>query len=211
MENVFRKVQRDERFAGILSITVDAERDSRGATERAAEADDAEEDGWHDPLVFLGRAPAEAHESDTSGECDWERHDEAELRLVDAAVPTRHVADDDVADFAGDGGAEDAADEGAQVDEAGAEGAEVVAFFGAVDVRDGFGEDDEPADAEGVDHRAPEHGRVGEEDEGPEGDVQPAVVAETAVPGLEGLGEGFGGLGFEECGVSYKWLWGPDG
>lgn len=184
-----------------MPVAVDTEGDGRGTAQRAAETDDAEEDGRDDPPVAFRRAPSEAHEAEGSGDGDWDGHDESEFRLVDAAVTAAHEADDDVGDLAGDGGAEDAADEGAQVDEAGAQGAEVVGVGGAVDAGDGFGEDDEPSDAEGVDHRAPEHGRVGKEDEGSEGDVQPAVVSEAAVPGFECLGEGFGRLSLEVCRV----------
>ncbi len=206
-QHTLGEIQRNQRLAGILPVAVDAKRDGGSTPQRAAKTDNAKEDGRNDPPIPLGRAPPEAHEADASGDSDRDSHDESELRFVDAAVAAAHEADDDVRDLAGDGGAEDAADEGAEVDEAGAEGGEVVGVGGAVDAGDGFGEDDEPADAEGIDHRAPEHGRVSEEDEGPEGDVQPAVVAETAVPGFEGLREGLGRLGLEEGGIPDQWEW----
>ena len=180
-----------------MPVAIDAEGDGRRTPQRAPETDNAKEDGRNNPPVPFGRAPPEAHEADTGSERDGNGHDESELGLVDAAIAPTHEADDDVADFSRDGGAEDAADEGAQIDEAGAEGAEVVGVGGAVDAGDGFGEDDKPADAEGVDHGAPEHGRVREEDEGPEGDVQPAVVPEAAVPRFESLPEGLWWLGFQ--------------
>ena len=123
-----------------------------------------------------------------------QRHDEAEFRLVDAAVLVGEEAHDDVGDFAGDGGAEHAAHEGGDVDQPGLEGGEVVGGAVLVDVRDGLGEDDEPADGEGVDERAPEDARVGEEDEGPEGHTEPVVLAQPAGEGSEGLDKGFFGL-----------------
>ena len=201
-QHTLGEIQRNQRLAGILPVAVDAKRDGGGTPQRAAKTNNAEENSRDYPPIPLSGAPSEAHEADASGDSDRNSHDESEFGLVDAAVSPAHEADDDVGDLACDGGAEDAADEGAEVDEAGAEGGEVVGVGGAVDAGDGFGEDDEPADAEGVDHRAPEHGRVGEEDEGPEGDVQPAVVAESAVPGFEGLRECLGRLGLEEGGVS---------
>ncbi len=192
------EVQRDEGFACILPIAVHRKSNRGRAAQTAPKTDDPKEHSRHDPRVALGGAPPEAHEADDRGEHDGDGHDEAELGLVDAAVAATHVAHDDVADLAGDGGAEDAADEGGDVDEADAEGVEVVGGAVGVHARDGFGEDDEPADAEGVDERGPEDGGVREEDEGPDGDFQPVLVAEAPVPGLERLAEGLGRLGAQE-------------
>ena len=119
VEDVLAEVERDERLARVLAVAVDAERDGGRAAERAPERDDAEEDGRHDPRVALLRAPAEAHQPDDRRDGDGHRHDEAELGLVQPAVAPRHRFDDDVGDFAGHGCPEDAADEGADVDETG--------------------------------------------------------------------------------------------
>lgn len=193
-----REIQSHEGFACILPIAVHRKSNRSRTAQTAPETDNPEEHGRHDPRVALGGTPPEAHEADHSGEHDGDGHDEAELGLVDAAVAAAHEAHDDVADLSSDGRAEDAADEGGDVDEADSEGVEVVGCAVGVDAGDGFGEDDEPADAEGVDEGGPEDGGVGEEDEGADGDFQPVFVAEAAVPGFEGLAEGLGGLGAEE-------------
>lgn len=205
-----REIQGYEGFACILPIAVHRKSNRSRAAQTAPETDDAEEHRRHDPRVALGGTPPEAHEADDGGEHDGDGHDEAELRLVDATVAAAHEAHDDVADLPSDGRAEDAADEGGDVDEADAEGVEVVGFTVGVDAGDGFGEDDEPADAEGVDEGRPEDGGVGEEDEGADGDFQPVFVAEAAVPGFERLAEGLGGLGAEEgrvAGIAGRWCW----
>lgn len=205
-----REIQRHEGFACILPITIHRKSNRSGATQTAPETDDPEEHRGHDPRVALGGTPPEAHEADHSGEHDGDGHDEAELGLVDATVAAAHEAHDDVADFPCDGRAEDAAYKRGDVDEADAEGVEVVGCAVGVDAGDGFGEDDEPADAEGVDEGGPEDGGVGEEDEGADGDFQPVFVAEAAVPGFERLAEGLGGLGAEEgrvAGIAGRWCW----
>ena len=192
-----RKVQRNQRLPRILPITVNSKRNRRRTPQRAPKTNHPEENSRHDPAIPLRRAPPKAHQPDRRRDRDRRRHDEPKLRLIDAAVAPRHEPDDDIADLACDGGAEDAADEGGDVDEAGAERGEVVGRLAAVDGRHGLGEDDEPADAEGVDERAPEDGGVGEEDEWPEGYFEPVVSTETTVPRLQGLEEGLGRLSAE--------------
>lgn len=194
----FREIQSDEGFTCILPVTVHRKSDRSCAAETTPETDDPEEHRRHDPRVSLGGTPPEAHEADDGGDHDRDGHDEAELRLVDAAVAATHEAHDDIADFPCYGRAEYAAHERGDVDEADAEGVEVVGFLVGVDAGDGFREYDEPADAEGVDEGGPENGGVSEEDERADGDFQPVFVAETAVPGLEGLAERFDRLGAEE-------------
>lgn len=66
----------------------------------------------------------------------------------------------------------------------------VVVF--AVDDGDGLGHDNEPADRARVDRRGPEDGRVGEKDKRADGDFEPVVLVEAAVPGAELLHKGFG-------------------
>lgn len=155
MQDVLAKIQRHQRLPGVKPVTIHSEGDGGGAAKRAPETDNAKEHGRHDPRVAFFSAPAKAHETRGGGEGDRRSHDEAELGLVDAAVAAGHALDDKVGGLAGDGGAEDAADERGDVDEAGGEGGEVVGVRGAVDGGDGFGEDDEPADGEGVDGRGP--------------------------------------------------------
>lgn len=193
-----REIQRNERLACILPVAIHRKSNGSRAPQTAPETNNPKKHGRHDPGVALGGAPPEAHEADDRGEHDRDSHDEAELGLVDAAVAAAHVAHDDVGDLAGDGGAEDAAHKGGDVDEADAEGVEVVGRAVGVHARDRFGEHDQPADAEGVDEGRPEDGGVGEEDEGADGDFQPVLVAEAAVPGFERLAEGLGRLGAEE-------------
>lgn len=144
MEDVLAEVQCDEGLARVLAVAVHAEGDGGGGAEGAAKGDDAEEDGRHDPGVALLGGPAEAHEPDDGGDGYGEGEDEAEFRLVQTAVASGHVADDDVADLAGDGGSQDAADEGGEVDQSCGEGREVVCVAAAVDNCHGLGEDDEP-------------------------------------------------------------------
>ena len=189
MQDVLADVQGDERLTGVLSVRVDGESDAGGGTQRAAERDYAKEDGRNDPVVFLFHAPAKAHESRDSGDGDRDRHDETKFWLVDAAVLARHVADDEVGDFSCDRGADDAANERADVDEADLEGREVVAVAVFVDVADGLGEDDEPADRHGVDERAPHDARISEQEEGSDSDTPPAVVADPSVPHFQLLSE----------------------
>ena len=94
MEDVLAEVERDERLARVLSVTVHAKSNCSGRAERTAEGDDAEEDSRHDPEVaFLGR-PAEAHKTDGCTDGNGYGHDEAELGFVDAAISTSHVPND---------------------------------------------------------------------------------------------------------------------
>lgn len=155
MEDVFRKVERDEGFGGELAVGIYGEGYRGGGAERTAEGNDAEH-YCRDPEggFFLG-GPAEAHEAGGGAESDGEAHEQAEFGLVDASVAAGHEADDDVREAAGDGGAEDTANERRQVHQAGLEGGKVVGMV-LVDVGYGFGEHNEPADREGVDEGGPE-------------------------------------------------------
>lgn len=181
IKHVLAPVQTDQRLARILSIAVHGKRDRRRATETTSETDDAEEDRRHDPGVPLFCGPAETPEPGGRGERNRQGHDEAEFGLVDAVVVARHVADDDVGELACDCRAQDAADEGGEVDEACLDCGEAVGVGRrAVDCAYGFGEDDQPADGERVDGRGPEDCWVREEDEGPQRDADPGVGREAA-------------------------------
>lgn len=184
VQDVLAKVQRHERLAGVLPVAIDAEGDRRGGAERAAKRHDAEEHSRHDPGVVHVGGPAEADQAEQRGDGDRDDHDEAELRLVQAAVAAGHSLDDDVADFSRDGGAEDAADERGHVDEPCRERAELIVAL-AVDDSHALGDDDEPADGAGVDGRGPEHGRVRVQDEGARRRLPPLVLVDAAVVDLE--------------------------
>lgn len=112
VHDVLGEVQRDESLARVLAVAVDAEGDGGRRAEGAAEGDNAEEDGRHDPGVMDLGGPAEAHEPDDRGDGYGSGHHETELRLVQPTVASGHRANDDVADLPGDGGANDTADEG---------------------------------------------------------------------------------------------------
>ncbi len=150
------KIQRDQRLPRILTIAIHGKSDGRRASQRTAKTDDAKKQRRHDPIVPLLRAPPKTHQADDGRQGHRDRHDQPEFGLVDAAVPPTHEADDDVANFACDRCAQYAAYERGDVDEAGLEGGEIVAGFprrcaGFVDGSDGFGKDDQPADAQRVD------------------------------------------------------------
>lgn len=51
VKDVFAEIERDKCFARILSVGVHAEGDGCRRAQRAAEGDDAKEDGRHNPLV----------------------------------------------------------------------------------------------------------------------------------------------------------------
>ncbi len=152
VQDVLAEVERHERLSGVLSVAVHAKGDSRRGAERAPERDDAEEHRRHDPGVLRVGGPSEPDQPEHGGDGDGDGHDQSELGFVEAAVSPSHRLDDDVADFPGDGRAQDTADEGCYVDEAGGQSAESVIPF-AVDDGDAFGNDDQPAHGAGVDGR----------------------------------------------------------
>lgn len=191
MKDILAKVQRHKRLARILPVRVHAESNRRGTPQRAAKANHAQKYRRHNPQVPLLGGPAVAHEADERGEEDRDRHHETEFGLVEPTVAPRHGFDDDIGHLTGDGGSQHAADKGRDVHQARLQGVEVVVVLAIYDGH-GLGDDNEPADRAGVDGGGPEDGGVGEEDEGADGDFEPVVLVETAMPRAELLYKGFG-------------------
>lgn len=191
MKNILAEIQRHKRLARILPVRVHAKGNRRGTPQRAAKANDAQKHCGHNPQVPLLGGPAVAHEADERGKENRDGHHEAKLGLVEPAVAPRHGFDNDIRHFTGDGCSQDAADKGRDVHQARLQGVEVVVVF-TIDDRHRLGDDNEPADRAGVDGGGPEDGRVGKEDEGADGDFEPVVLIETAVPWAELLDKGFG-------------------
>lgn len=161
VEDVLGEIQRHETFPRVHAVGVDGEGDRGGRTQGATEADNAEEDGRHDPVILLLRAPAEPHETDASGDGYGDRHNQAELGLVDAAVLAAHRLDDDIADLSSYRGAEDAANERRNVDQTDPHRGEVI-VIAAIDGRDRLRKHNEPSNTERINQSAPQDGRVSE-------------------------------------------------
>ena len=146
VELTLRKIQRNKCFSSINAIRIDGKRNRSRRTKRTSKTNNAKEYGRDDPVVPLLRRPSETHQSDTRRDRDGYRHNKSILRLINATVATRHEANDEVRDFAGNGGAENTTDKRGEVYETSLQRGEVVCFSVLVDEGDGFGEDDEPAD-----------------------------------------------------------------
>lgn len=184
-------LETDQRLSSILSIAVHSERNGSRATQSAPETRNPKEHRRYNPSVVFARRPPKTHKSYSRRQKHRDGHDESKLRFVDTAVFARHVSHNEVANLSGDGSAKDAADEGADVDETGLDGAEIVGVAATVDGGYRFGEDDQPADAEGVNGGAPEDARVREENKGAGSNAEPVVVVEASAVGFKGLDEGF--------------------
>lgn len=139
VEDVLGEIERDQRFAGVLAVAVDAVRDGRGRAERAPKRDDAEEDGRHDPPVVVLCGPAKSCEADDRADRDGHGHDQPEFGLVEAAVALCHPSDDDVRNLARDAGAKDTPDKGREVDETSGQGREIISRRALVNGRDRLG------------------------------------------------------------------------
>ena len=140
------------------------------AGERERHVRQAEGQDGTAPVRLVVHRGAEAEEAHGPEHDDDEDERQAELGLVDAAVPPRERQADVVVQRARDDLAEDGEDEGGQGDQAGLGDGEVVRGLDEDDAVDDA-EDDDPRQGRAVDEEAPEDGRVEEEDEGPREDL----------------------------------------
>lgn len=140
-----------------------------------------------DPGVLFFGTPSETHETNCSANTHRNRHHEAKLWLIDSVVPSRHPPHDNITDLPGNSSTEYTANEGANVNQTTLKRREVIRIAVAVDGRDRFRKDDEPANGQRVNYSAPKYCRVCEENEWPSHDAEPTVPTETTRIQAKGL------------------------
>lgn len=161
----------------------DVQRGADGADDHAGHLE-GEEEVRPEPAVAadLGGGDAEAVQTRAAADELGDDEDDAELRLVDALVPFRHVARGPVREQARHGEAEDGADKGAGVHVA---RLDLVEEEGRAEEDGGEDDADEhrPPDQHALNQGGPEDGRVQEEGKGAEKQLEEGLRRLAPVEG----------------------------